>query len=191
MEEIAIPTDPPVPDRPSLASWDCLACRRRGCRRGGSGLAGGRVFDAGELRLLIIGLLGEHPRHGYEIIKALAERVGGGYQPSPGVVYPTLALLEESGLADSSPRADGRRLFALTATGRQTLAAERQALAAIEARLQGGATARSGPPPAVLEAMADLAFAVAERLRASPANPAEVAAIAAALKAAAMAVRRG
>ena len=55
-------------------------------------VAGGsaRLFEHGDLRLVITALLAEKPRYGYEIIKALEERVGGGYSPSPGVIYPTL-----------------------------------------------------------------------------------------------------
>ena len=66
---------------------------------GRGGRRGGRVLDHGDLRLLILRLLEEKPRHGYEIIKAIEEQVGGAYSPSPGVVYPTLTLLEELGHA--------------------------------------------------------------------------------------------
>ena len=85
-----------VPDRlEAPAGWDCP----RGGRRGRGGGGRGRMFDNGDLRLIIMSLLSDRPRHGYEIIKALEERVGGGYSPSPGVVYPTLTLLEELGQA--------------------------------------------------------------------------------------------
>ena len=56
-------------------------------------------FDNGELRLVILGMIAEQPRHGYELIKAIEERMGGSYSPSPGVIYPTLAYLEEVGHA--------------------------------------------------------------------------------------------
>src|SRR5277367_6664161 len=61
---------------------------------GGFGRRESRMFDGGELRLVILALVAEKPRYGYEIIKALGERVGGDYSPSPGVVYPTLTLIE-------------------------------------------------------------------------------------------------
>src|SRR3982751_4377356 len=64
-------------------------------RGGRSGLA--RFFAQGDLRLVILHLIAEKPRHGYELIKAIEERVAGAYSPSPGVVYPTLTLLEELG----------------------------------------------------------------------------------------------
>src|SRR5271154_2576162 len=76
----------------------------------GGGVAGreGRMFDNGELRLVILALGAEKPRHGYEIIKALGERVGGDYSPSPGVVYPTLTLIEDMGYASASGDEGGR-----------------------------------------------------------------------------------
>src|SRR5579863_4138546 len=67
--------------------------------RGGRGLhehirkrREGRVFDQGDLRFVILKLISEAPRHGYEIIKAIEEKVGGAYSPSPGVIYPTLTF---------------------------------------------------------------------------------------------------
>jgi len=56
-----------------------------------------RVFDQGDLRFVILKLISQAPSHGYEIIKAIEEKVGGAYSPSPGVIYPTLTLLEELG----------------------------------------------------------------------------------------------
>ena len=67
------------------------------------GREGERVFEHGDLRLVIMAMLKDKPRYGYEIIKDLEERVGGGYSPSPGVVYPTLTLLEEMGHATVTP----------------------------------------------------------------------------------------
>jgi Transcriptional regulator PadR-like family len=68
---------------------------RRGFGRGGRG--GGRIFGPGDLRLVLLSLIGEQPRHGYELIKAVEDLFGGGYSPSPGSVYPILTLLEEIG----------------------------------------------------------------------------------------------
>ncbi len=61
----------------------------------GLGSQPGRPFDHGELRYILLTLISEKPRHGYELIKAIEERSGGIYTPSPGVVYPTLTMLEE------------------------------------------------------------------------------------------------
>src|SRR6202158_3229989 len=66
---------------------------------GGRGFFGGRKLGSGELQLVILALLEERPRHGYEIIKALEETSKGFYAPSPGMVYPALTYLEEVGYA--------------------------------------------------------------------------------------------
>src|SRR5580698_1776650 len=73
---------------------------RQGHRFGGD--FGGRLFDNGELRFVILQLIAEKPSYGYEIIKAIEERLSGVYTPSAGVVYPTLTMLEEEGFAASS-----------------------------------------------------------------------------------------
>ena len=69
---------------------------------GGQGFRAARMLGSGDLQLIILALLEEKPRHGYEIIKALEERVGGGYSPSPGVVYPNLTLRAEGGFESST-----------------------------------------------------------------------------------------
>ncbi len=93
-----------------------------GRRGGGFGPREGRMFDGGELKLVILALIAEKPRHGYEIIKELGERVGDDYSPSPGVVYPTLTMLEEMGLASVSQDDQGRKLYAVTPEGERALA---------------------------------------------------------------------
>ena len=89
-------------------------------RGGGMGRREGRMFDGGELRLAILALVAEKPRYGYEIIKELGERVGGEYSPSPGVVYPTLTMLEEMGYASASQDPQGRKLYTLTGRARRS-----------------------------------------------------------------------
>ncbi|MFL5288512.1 MAG: PadR family transcriptional regulator [Rhodopila sp.] len=177
-------------DRPEhaefLFGWDCPG---RGRGRGfGGGRGRGRMFDNGDLRLIILHLLADHPSHGYEIIKALEERVGGGYSPSPGVIYPTLTLLEELGHALVAEERGGRRLYSLTPEGHAALAASRDAIAAIFARLDSAAASRSGPPPQVARALENLAMAVRLRLQGRTATEAQVRAIAAAIDAAARTV---
>src|SRR5262245_48568779 len=63
----------------------------------GSGIPVGRFVGDGELRLIVLSLLADGPRHGYDLIKAMEERSNGFYSPSPGVIYPTLTFLEEAG----------------------------------------------------------------------------------------------
>src|SRR5271167_5182689 len=102
--------------------------------RRGFGGREGRMFDGGELRLVILALVAEKPRYGYEIIKELGERVGGEYSPSPGVVYPTLTMLEEMGYASASQDPQGRKLYMLTGEGEKVLADNKAEIDAIFAR---------------------------------------------------------
>jgi DNA-binding PadR family transcriptional regulator len=80
------------------------------------------MFEQGDLKFVILQLLEEKPRHGYEIIKDLEERSGGRYAPSPGTVYPTLTLLEEMGYAVGTQEAGGKKVYAITDEGRKYLA---------------------------------------------------------------------
>jgi DNA-binding PadR family transcriptional regulator len=83
---------------------------------------GGRMFEQGDLRYVVLRLLEEKPRHGYEIIKALEERFGCAYAPSPGAVYPTLQLLEDLGYARVVPGEEGKKVYEITDAGRAHLA---------------------------------------------------------------------
>jgi DNA-binding PadR family transcriptional regulator len=91
-----------------------------GFGRGGSGFRTGRKFAAADLQLVILALLAEKPCHGYELIKALEERSGGFYIPSPGMIYPALTYLEEIGQA--TVEAEGaRKLYRITESGQTYL----------------------------------------------------------------------
>jgi DNA-binding PadR family transcriptional regulator len=92
----------------------------RGRRRGGP-FRGGRMFEQGDLKYVILQMLAEKPRHGYEIIKELEERFGGAYAPSAGTVYPTLALLEDIGYASVSLEEGGKKVYSITDEGRKYL----------------------------------------------------------------------
>jgi DNA-binding PadR family transcriptional regulator len=101
--------------------------------RGGRGIGMGRKLASVDLQLLILGLLEEKPRHGYEIIKALDERSKGFYVPSPGMVYPALTYLEEIGHA--TVEADGaRKLYQITDAGKQHLESNRSTFDALFAQ---------------------------------------------------------
>lgn len=93
-------------------------------RRHGSRWHGGRrrqqMFEAGELRLVILRLLKERPRHGYDVIKALEERMAGCYTASAGTVYPTLQLLEDQGLVRAE-ESDGKKVYHVTPAGEALL----------------------------------------------------------------------
>jgi DNA-binding PadR family transcriptional regulator len=79
-----------------------------------------KFFEAGELRLAILSLLEEAPKHGYQLMKEMQERSGGLYRASAGSVYPTLQQLEDEGLI-ASERENGRRVYSLTPLGRAEL----------------------------------------------------------------------
>ncbi len=96
---------------------------------------GGRMFEQGDLRYVILRLLEEKPRHGYEIIKALEERFGGAYAPSPGVVYPTLQLLEDLGYARIVPGPEGKKTYEITEAGRAHLAENKDTVDSIFERV--------------------------------------------------------
>ena len=91
---------------------------------GDFGFRAGRKISSKDLQLLLLALVGEKPRHGYDLIKAIEELSNGFYSPSPGVIYPALTYLEEAG--DAASEAEGtRKLYHLTEAGRATLLARR------------------------------------------------------------------
>jgi len=94
--------------------------------RGGGGMRTARVLASGDLQLLILLLLSEKPRHGYEIIKAIEEHSSGVYTPSPGMVYPALTFLEETGYATATTEGT-KKLFSITADGTAHLTQNRAA----------------------------------------------------------------
>ncbi|MEA3178006.1 MAG: hypothetical protein QOI59_1529 [Gammaproteobacteria bacterium] len=120
-----------------------------GGRDGGGG--GGRVFGPGDLRLVLLAAIEEKPRHGYELIKDLEAKFGGGYAPSPGSVYPTLTLMEELGHVRAATSEGTKRLFEITAEGSAYLRENQAALNSALARMEMAARAVSGErPPADL-----------------------------------------
>ena len=84
--------------------------------------------ERGTVRWLVLDAIAEQPRHGYEIIQAIGDKSAGGYKPSPGVIYPTLQMLEELGHARTIPR-DERKVYEITEEGRRELAAHREDVA--------------------------------------------------------------
>ena len=147
------------------------------------------MFDGGELRLVILALVAEKPRYGYEIIKALGERVGGDYSPSPGVVYPTLTMLEEMGYASASQDQAGRKLYTLTPEG-EVLAENKAQVDAIFARFGEDDDSRFAGFVSVKRAMLNLRATVRLRLRGRGATPEQIQAIVDAVDAAAKAIER-
>ena len=162
--------------------------RRHGDRMGGRH---GRPFDYGELRLLALAMIKEEPRHGYELIRAIEERMGGSYTPSPGVIYPTLSWLEDRGYASVEAEQSGRKRYRVTTEGESFVAANRGALDALLERMgQPGGGRFEGVPAPILRGMENLKLALRLRLRDRPFADSAVAAIAEALDQAARTVER-
>ena len=86
----------------------------------GPGREGGRFFGRGDMKYALLWLLQERPMHGYEMIKALDQRSGGFYSPSPGSIYPTLLMLEEGGFVTGS-EVEGKKVYTITDAGRALL----------------------------------------------------------------------
>lgn len=127
------------------------------------------VFAHGSLRLYLLSLLDESPRHGYELIQALSDRFGGTYTPSAGTIYPRLAKLEEEGLV--TKQADGRKtVYAITDAGRRELAERQHELDAIEDEVTDSVRrladeVRAGVDDAMRTLRAELASAARENRR--------------------------
>jgi DNA-binding PadR family transcriptional regulator len=147
----------------------------RGEQRFGRGGRLARLLEHGDLRLLVLHLINEKPRHGYEIIKAIEDLAGGAYAPSPGVIYPTLTLLEELGQVASTTEGS-RKSFAITEAGLQALAGQRDEVQAIMARIAAAQPREAALP--VLRAMENVKTALRLKLGAQTLSPEHTRAIA-------------
>lgn len=157
-----------------------FGARHGGHNPGRESRRGGRLFDYGELRLLVLALIAQAPAHGYELIKTIEERFGGGYTPSPGVIYPTLAWLEDMGYA-SVEQEGGRKSYAITEEGRAFLEQNRAAADALFERTGGEGRGLRGRSMQVMRAMHNLKTALRLRLATGAVDEAAVDAIAAAI----------
>lgn len=142
------------------ARWEEAA--QRGGRGGGRAR---RMFDGGELRLVLLRLIADAPRHGYDLIREIEELTGGAYAPSPGVVYPTLTLLDEMGLIEEQQADGAKKRFAITDAGTAHLTQHAEQVAGLIARLKelGSHRERTHGGP-IRRAMGNLRVAVGERL---------------------------
>jgi DNA-binding PadR family transcriptional regulator len=107
-----------------------------GTGMGGGAFRSGRKLGAADLQLVILALLKEKARHGYELIKALEERTGGFYSPSPGMVYPALTYLEETGLAVVFESDGAKKLYRITPDGETRLKQDETIAEAILTQLE-------------------------------------------------------
>jgi DNA-binding PadR family transcriptional regulator len=134
---------------------------------GGHGGRGGRVgrfLEHGDLRFVLLAMIAEQPRHGYELIKELEARTGGAYRPSPGVVYPTLSLLEDEGFVRPGGGETGRKLYEITDEGREALEQNRAGVDAVFGRMAEAAARTGSSGPRVGRAMANLGMALQQKL---------------------------
>lgn len=133
----------------------------RGFGRGGRE----RLFDGGDIKLVILKLLSEQPSYGYQLMKTMEERLAGGYTPSAGVIYPTLTMLEEEGLISASTSEGNRKVYSVTAQGLEFLEAHREHVGQLFMRLEeAGEEFRRGRSPELMKAFMNLRSAIGARL---------------------------
>ena len=125
-----------------------------------------RMFESGQLRLVLLKLIADEPRHGYDLIRAIEELTGGEYAPSPGVVYPTLTLLVDMGLVEETAGEGGRKPFQITDDGRAKLEEEAEEVERLMDRLADMAPDRdaSSAGPALGRSVKNLMHALKHRV---------------------------
>ena len=165
--------------------WDFEFGGRRG--RGGRG----RVFEAGELRLVLLRLISEQPRHGYDLIRAIEELTHGTYAPSPGVVYPTLTMLQDMGHIRETEAEGSRKIFAVTPEGETHLEERKEEIDGLMARLEemGDDKRKAGGAP-IKRAVGNLLSALWHRVTREDADEGTLHEIAAILDEAAQKIER-
>jgi len=138
---------------------------------GPSGWGGGRrgrerkrMFESGELRLVLLKLIADQPRHGYELIKAIEDMTGGEYAPSPGVVYPTLTMLEDMGLIAEKKSKDSKKVYEATDEGRAHLDENPGEVDDLIERLEAHGQRRRGQRPEIGRAIGNLMTALRNRI---------------------------
>lgn len=144
---------------PFEVSWEISGGRGDGRQRRR------RMFDGDELRLILLALIGDTPRHGYDLIREIEERTGGAYVPSPGVVYPTLTMLADMGQIEERESEGARKLYGITAAGAEHLKENIEQVALLMGRLAelGNMRERTDGGP-VRRAMGNLKTVLRERV---------------------------
>jgi DNA-binding PadR family transcriptional regulator len=134
--------------------------------RGGGHRRGGRMFGHGDLKLLLLALIEQEPRHGYELIRTIEDMFHGQYSPSPGTVYPTLTMLEDMGHVAVQSEQGGRKRYAITDEGRAFLEDNRDAVEAVMQSTERKArfAAKLATPAAIRDAMHTIRHALAMRV---------------------------
>jgi DNA-binding PadR family transcriptional regulator len=123
------------------------------------------MFESGELRLVLLKLIADEPRHGYDLIRAIEDLTGGEYAPSPGVIYPTLTLLQDMGLIEEAAGEGARKPFQVTEEGRAYLEERSDEVDALLERLADLAPdERASAGPAIGRAVRNLMTALSHRI---------------------------
>jgi len=171
--------------------WHGFGERRHGGPGGwGRGFGGGRerLFDAGDVKLVVLKLLSEEPSYGYQLIKRMEERLAGGYTPSAGVIYPTLTLLEEEGFATSSTE-NNKKVYSVTPEGLAYLKGNQRRLEELFERLEeAGRGFERGRSPEIMKAFVNLRRAVIARVVRETVTPEQIRKITDAINGAAKAI---
>ena len=132
-----------------------------GARHGGRGR---RMFDGSELRLVLLKLIADQPRHGYDLIREIEELTAGAYSPSPGMIYPTLTLLGDTGLIEEQQAEGAKKLYAATDEGHAHLEENAGEVEALLARLAAiGERSRTSEKHGIRRAMTNLGMALRNR----------------------------
>ena len=133
----------------------------------GRGRGGGRrrrLFDGDELRLILLALISDAPRHGYDLIREIEDRTGGAYVPSAGVVYPTLTMLADMGQIEERESEGAKKLYGITPAGEAHLNENAEQVATLMGRLAEMGVERNRVDRApVKRAMANLFTAISHR----------------------------
>ncbi|MEA3012987.1 MAG: hypothetical protein QOD42_1532 [Sphingomonadales bacterium] len=157
----------------------------------GRGRGRRRMFDAGELRLVLLKLIADQPRHGYDLIRAIEELTHGVYAPSPGIVYPTLTMLQDMGLIEDAKGEGSRKAFQVTAEGETHLAEKAEEVAALLERLEeAGSDQRKAGGAPIKRAVGNLLSALWHRATRDDMDEARLHEIAAILDEAAQKIER-
>jgi len=124
-----------------------------------------RMFEGGELRLVLLKLIADEPRHGYQLIRAIEEMTGGDYAPSPGIVYPTLTMLEDMGLIAEAKSKDTKKVYEATKDGRAHLEENSEEVDELIERIEErGHHRRRGQRPEIGRAIGNLMTALRNRV---------------------------
>ncbi|ACL16573.1 PadR family transcriptional regulator [Methanosphaerula palustris] len=158
--------------------------------RGHGAFGGGRerLFNSGDFKLVVLKLLSEQPSYGYQLIKTMEQRLAGGYTPSAGVIYPTLTMLEEEGLAIVSSE-NNKKIYSVTPEGVQYLQTNEGRVTELFNHLEeAGRHFQRGRSPELMQAFHNLRGAVAARVSRESVTPEQISKITEAINAAAKAI---